>query len=260
VTDDTTLTSPDLPSHVPWQDAVITGIEALTPLVKAFRLAPKLWRPFKAGQHLDVRLTAPDGYQARRSYSITSAPADTGMYELAIERLADGEVSPYFHDIAEVGDTIEVRGPFGGHFTWEAADGGPVLALGGGSGIAPIMAMARHAAALPDAPPFTSISAARRFGDAIYRNELLALEQANPSLHLLFALSREAATRAQDYSRRIDREVVDAALATLPAPPRHVFVCGSHRFVEAATTVLLSAGIPARIIRTERFGGAAAPA
>ena len=107
---------PDL--HVPWQEAMIERIVLKTATVKSFFLRPQHWRPFTAGQHLDVRLTAPDGYQAQRSYSVASAPEAEGVYELVVERLDDGEVSPYFHDVAELGDVIEIRGPFGGHFVW----------------------------------------------------------------------------------------------------------------------------------------------
>ncbi|TIT29198.1 MAG: oxidoreductase, partial [Mesorhizobium sp.] len=130
----------------PWQTARIVRIEKRTPRVTSFFF--KLSRPFvhQAGQHVDVRLTAPDGYQARRSYSIASAPESRGTIELAIERLEDGEVSPFFHEVAAIGDEIELRGPLGGHFIWSASDGGPILLVGGGSGVVPLMAMVRHRA------------------------------------------------------------------------------------------------------------------
>ncbi len=118
--------------HLPWQDAVIEAIVPETATIKSFLLRPQRWRPFTAGQHLDIRLTAPDGYQAQRSYSVASAPETEGAYELVVERLDDGEVSPYFHDVAELGDAIEIRGPFGGHFAWRTSHGGPLL-LGGGA-------------------------------------------------------------------------------------------------------------------------------
>ena len=125
----------------------------LTPRVKGFVLRPAGGAPFVAGQHLDIRLTAPDGYQAQRSYSVTSAPEREGVYEVVVDLLPDGEVSPYFHEVAAVGDTIEIRGPFGGHFAWSAADGGPLLLVGGGSGVAPLMSMLRHRAArAPEVP------------------------------------------------------------------------------------------------------------
>ena len=120
--------------HVSWQEAVIERIVVQTVRVKSVFLRPRSWRSFRAGQHLDVRLTAPDGYQAQRSYSVASAPGLAGLYELVVERLEDGEVSPFFHDVAEVGDAVEIRGPFGGHFVWGPEDGGPLLLVGGGSG------------------------------------------------------------------------------------------------------------------------------
>ena len=122
--------------HVQWQEAVIERIERQTEGVKSFLLRPRTWRSFRAGQHLDVRLTAPDGYQAQRSYSVASAPGFEGLYELVVERLDDGEVSPFFHDVAEVGDAIEIRGPIGGHFAWGPEDGGPLLLVGGKAMIA----------------------------------------------------------------------------------------------------------------------------
>ena len=146
-----------VPSKAPepklrWQEAKIAAIMPDTPRVKSFLLAPSAPFPFRAGQHVDVRLTAPDGYQAERSYSIASAPEETAAIELAIERLDDGEVSPFFHDIAEVGDAIELRGPIGGHFVWDVVDGGPLLLLGGGSGVVPLMSMLRHRFARAGAP------------------------------------------------------------------------------------------------------------
>src|SRR6478752_1311587 len=138
-----------VPSKAPepklrWQEAKIAAIMPDTPRVKSFLLAPSAPFPFRAGQHVDVRLTAPDGYQAQRSYSIASAPGANGTIELAVERLDDGEVSPFFHEVAMAGDEIELRGPIGGHFVWTAEQGGPVLLIGGGSGVVPLMSMIRH--------------------------------------------------------------------------------------------------------------------
>src|SRR6476659_767094 len=137
-----------VPSKAPepklrWQEAKIAAIMPDTPRVKSFLLAPSAPFPFRAGQHVDVRLTAPDGYQAERSYSIGSAPEDDDI-ELVIERLATGEVSPFFHEAVAIGDAIEMRGPSGGHFVWDAGDGGPLLLVGGGSGIVPLMSILRH--------------------------------------------------------------------------------------------------------------------
>src|SRR5918998_2600190 len=151
--------------HVPWQEAVIERIEAQTGRVKSFFLRPRNWRLFRAGQHLDIRLTAPDGYQVQRSYSVASAPGLEGVYELVVERLGDGEVSPFLHDVAEVGDGIEIRGPFGGHFVWDPEDGGPLLLIGGGSGIAPLMSILRHHAVVDSDVRAVLLHAARAWDD-----------------------------------------------------------------------------------------------
>jgi ferredoxin-NADP reductase len=239
-----------------WQEATIEAIEQLTPRIKSFMLRPPEWKPFVAGQHLDIRLTAPDGYQAQRSYSVASAPESEGAYELAIEMLDDGEVSPFFHEVAQVGDTIEIRGPFGGYFNWTAADGGPVLLIGGGSGVVPLTAIARHRAALQSSAPMLLLYAARSMADAAFAGELQAIDAAEDGFQLIFAFSREAATRPKDISGRIDAAAIGRALEALGQTPHTTYVCGSNRFVEAVTTHLVAAGLPAAAIRTERFGGA----
>ena len=242
-----------------WQSARLTRIEPQTARVKSFFVAPSQPFEFRAGQHVDVRLTAPDGYQAERSYSIASAPEAGTPLELVIELLDDGEVSPYFHEIAEVGDEIEIRGPIGGHFVWSRSEGGPLLLVGGGSGVVPLMAMIRHYARGVTAEPrgleVLLLLGARTLDDVIFRRELLELEQAHVGFSLLLALSRERADRPQDYSRRLDREMLSEVLARLSEPPKHVFVCGSNPFVEAATQSLVGAGVPPDGIRTERYGG-----
>ncbi len=202
-----------------------------------------------------MRLTAPDGYQAERSYSIASAPGAGGAFELAIERLDDGEVSPFFHDVAAVGDTIELRGPIGGHFVWSAEDGGPVLLIGGGSGVVPLLSMVRHRAAERADAPMTLLYSARMWDELIYADELVGLAERRDGFDLAFALTREPARRAGDYSRRVDRAMLAERLALLPEPPARAYVCGSNPFVEAATTAAIAAGLPPAIIRTERYGG-----
>jgi ferredoxin-NADP reductase len=238
-----------------WQEAKIVEIVPRTPRIKSFLFAPSRPFAFRAGQHVDVRLTAPDGYSTERSYSIASAPEAGQNFELAIDRLDDGEVSPFFHDVAAVGDVIELRGPIGGYFVWSVEDGGPLLLLGGGSGLVPLMAMIRHRAARADATPTLLVVSARRSEELLYRDELLALDTKRDGFSLAIALTREPAFRAHDYSRRIDAKMVSECLTKLPAPPRQVFVCGSNPFVEAAAGAALDAGLPAEIIRTERYGG-----
>lgn len=243
------------PTHLPWQEAVIERVRRQTMSVTSFFLRPQNWRAFQAGQHLDVRLTAQDGYVAQRSYSVASEPGLEGLYELVVERLEGGEVSPFLHDIAEVGDTIEIRGPFGGHFAWNPEDGGPLLLIGGGSGIAPLISILRHRATVGAAIPTILVCAARTWEDVVYREELIARDAAEPHFTLLFSLSRDTARRSQDTGRRIDAPLLTAALSKLGASPRLTFVCGSDGFVEAVAGHLLDLDLIPETIRTERFGG-----
>jgi len=239
---------------VPWQNARILRIAPQTHRIKSFFFA--LPRPFShlAGQHVDLRLTAPDGYSAVRSYSIASAPGRAGEIELAVERLDDGEVSPFLHDIAEPGDEIELRGPLGGHFIWTLDDGGPLLLIGGGSGLVPLMAMIRYRHRMGSAVPVVLVLSARTWDEVLYRDELLELAQLENGFTLVLTLTRDATRRSGDYSRRIDAPMVKEALKHLPSPPKHVFICGSNPFVNAAADAALAAGLPPPAIRTERYG------
>ncbi|UCI07824.1 FAD-binding oxidoreductase [Mesorhizobium sp. B1-1-8] len=238
----------------PWQTATISRIEKRTPRVTSFWFQPS--RPFvhQAGQHVDVRLSAPDGYQARRSYSIASAPEAGAGIELAIERLDDGEVSPFFHDVAAVGDEIELRGPLGGHFIWSDSDGGPLLLVGGGSGVVPLMAMVRHRALRKSAAPIALVFSARVWDEVIFRDELIGLDDRRDGFDLVLTLTREQARRPADYSRRVDARMIVQAIERLPKAPVLAYVCGSNAFVSAAAQAMIDAGIPARLIRTERYG------
>lgn len=238
----------------PWQAATIARIEKRTPRVTSFFLSPSRPLAHRAGQHVDIRLTAPDGYQARRSYSIASAPEAGAAIELAIERLDDGEVSPFFHDVAAVGDEVELRGPLGGHFVWSGTDDGPILLVGGGSGVVPLMAMMRHRAARRSTVPAALIFSARIWNEVIFRDELIELNERKDGFDLILTLTREAARRPIDHSRRLDAEMATEAIARLPAPPKYAFVCGSNAFVSAAAQALIDAGVPAGLIRTERYG------
>jgi ferredoxin-NADP reductase len=240
--------------HVPWQEAVIESLVPQTGSVKSFLLRPQRWRPFMAGQHLDIRLTAPDGYQAQRSYSVASAPEMEGAYEVVVERLDNGEVSPYFHDVADRGDVIEIRGPFGGHFAWCASDGGPLLLIGGGSGVAPLMSILRHRSARGRDVRVILLYAARTWNDLIFRDELVARDE-EENLDVFFSLSRDTARRPQDAGHRIDVPLVRRTLERLGAEPKLTFVCGSNPFVEAVTSQLLDIHLRPETIRTERFGG-----
>jgi len=237
-----------------WQSASIVAIEPRTPTVKSFffRLAQPV--SFVPGQHMDVRLTAPDGYEAQRSYSIASAPEATEHIELAIERLQDGEVSPFFHETVSVGDRIELRGPIGGHFIWCVEDGGPVLLAGGGSGVVPLACMLRHRAARASAVPTVLVYSARTAADLIFGDELRALRARRDGFHFLPTLTRETNPPPGFRIGRIDTDLLSDALACLPAPPTIAFVCGANAFVETAADTLLRLGIPPATIRTERYG------
>lgn len=233
---------------------MIERIEARTPRVKSFFFRVPLGRPL-AGQHVDVRLTAEDGYQAERSYSIASAPGAPGL-ELAIECLADGEVSPYFHEVAQPGDSIEMRGPIGGHFVWRAEDGGPQLLVAGGSGMAPLMAILRHRAELVAPPPALLLYSARSWEEIIFRDELLGLEDTGTGLTVRFVTTRGPRQRPSDLDRRLDGPSIREVIARWQERARHVYVCGANRFVEAVTQALVTEGVAPGTIRVERFGGA----
>lgn len=238
-----------------WQPASVVAVEPRTPTVKSFFF--RLPRPvrFAPGQHMDVRLSAPDGYEAQRSYSIASAPEGPDFLELAIERLDDGEVSPFFHDTVVVGDEIELRGPIGGHFMWSVDDGGPLLLLGGGSGVVPLACMLRHRAAHSSTIPAALVYSARTAADLIFNEELRALSTRGDGFHFIPTLTRETTPPPGLRTGRIDAPLLTATLALLAAPPKIVFVCGANAFVETAANSLLGLGIPPAVIRTERYGG-----
>jgi ferredoxin-NADP reductase len=223
-----------------WQLATVTSIKRETPRVKSFRFDLPMWMPHLPGQHYDVRLTAPDGYRAQRSYSIASSPLDEGEIELTIDRLADGEVSPYFHDVVVEGDQVEVRGPFASYFVWRGED--PTLLVGGGSGVVPLMAMLRHRRrTMPDLG-MRLVYSVREAEDVIYADEL------GDDATLTF--TRRAPTGWTGRTGRIDAELIASAVPDSPT----TFICGSNGFVESASRLLLEAGCPRERIRTERFG------
>ncbi|GJD47567.1 Propane 2-monooxygenase, reductase component [Methylobacterium crusticola] len=230
-----------------WQEATIAAAAPETPRVRRLSLAVGWERPFRAGQHVDVRLTAPDGYQAQRSYSIASPPTRPGLIDLMVERLDDGEVSGFFADVAAVGDAIELRGPIG-TFAWEPGQGGPLLLVGGGSGVVPLLSMLRHRAEAAPEVPALLLYSARTPEAVIARDELVRRGATEPAFRLMLCLTRVAG------GRRIDTARIAEVLAHL-GRPAHTFVCGSNPFVGAAADLLVDAGVPPRTIRTERFGG-----
>lgn len=239
---------------VAWQEAVIERVEQRTPRVKSFFLRSTIAR-HEAGQHVDVRLTAADGYSAQRSYSIASVPGDSTI-ELVLERLADGEVSTFLHDTAVPGDTIELRGPIGGHFIWTGTTGGPLLLIAGGSGVAPLMSILR---ARRNAAPQTEtllVYSARTWDDLIFRDELLSMEGADPRVKLVVVTTRELPRRTRDLSARLDSAALRAILTAWGRSPAQVYVCGGTPFVELVTRALMVDGVPPGRVRTERYGGA----
>jgi ferredoxin-NADP reductase len=209
------------------------------------------WAGHRAGQHVDVRLTADDGYQAQRSYSIASGPEDSHLV-LTVERLDDGEVSPYLVDELGPGDPLELRGPIGGYFVWEQSLGGPLLLIGGGSGVVPLRAMLRHHRAVGSAVPFRLLYSARSLEDVIYRDELMRMA-GHDEVDIRFTLTREQPEGWHGYGRRIDQ----ALLGEVAWPPEErplVYICGPTGFVETAAEALVALGHDAGRIRTERFG------
>jgi ferredoxin-NADP reductase len=235
-----------------WRIGEVVETRPEAPHAKSIILEVPGWEGHKAGQHVDVRLTAEDGYQAQRSYSIASAPED-GRLALVVERLEDGEVSPYLTDELRVGDKLELRGPIGGWFTWEARDGGPLLLVAGGSGIAPLMAMIRHRAAARSEAPTRLLYSSRSREDTNYVEEFDRLAAEDAALEVIHTLTRSQPPGWTGYSRRIDREMLDA-VAPSPQERPLAFVCGPTPLVETVATVLVELGHDPARVKTERFG------
>lgn len=214
------------------------------------------WPGHRAGQHVDVRLTAEDGYQTERSYSIASPPEDARI-SLTIERLEDGEVSSYLVGELRVGDTIELRGPIGGHFVWDFPDGGPLALVGGGSGIVPLMAMLRHralaSADVRHALPTRLLYSSRAWSEVIYRDELARLAADDPTLRIVHTITREPPLGWTGFHRRIDRAMLEEFAGSAAEHPR-LFVCGPTPLVETVADTLVTIGFDPASVRTERFG------
>ncbi len=221
--------------------------------MKTFTLRLPEWRPFRPGQHFKVRLTASDGYQAQRSYSIASAPETVGLIDLTIELISEGEVSPYFHEVVEPGDEIEVRGPIGGPFTWTRDAGGPLLLIAGGSGIVPLISMVRHRVHSASEIQLLLLYSSRSFEDIIYREELDHVARMDARTTVIHTLTRSQPEGWKGYSRRTDKTILEGAVRRLDGPP-HAYVCGPTPFVESVANHLVALGVSAEAIRTERFG------
>ena len=236
-----------------WQISTVVKVRLETSSVKTFTLALPNWVPHRAGQHYDVRLTAPDGYQTQRSYSIASSPEQKGEIELTVERLEEGEVSTYLHDVLIMGDQVELRGPIGGYFVWEASMGGPLLLVAGGSGIVPLMAMIRHWRAAGSGAPVRLLYSSRTFEDIIYRQELDQLRQDHGGLKVFHTLTREQPASWEGYGRRIDMRMLGEVAMPLGKELK-AYICGPTALVEGVANGLVALGIPPDHVRTERFG------
>jgi ferredoxin-NADP reductase len=234
-----------------WQLARVIDLVAETPRVRSIVLEPAAWPGHRAGQHVDIRLTAEDGYQAERSYSIASAPEDEHVV-LTVERLDDGEVSPYLADELRPGDELELRGPVGGYFVWEESLGGPLLLVAGGSGIVPLHAILRHHRAIESTVPVRVLYSSRSRDEVIYYDELLRVA-ADDEVDVRFTLTREQPDDWDGYARRIDSALLEEVAWPREEAPL-IYVCGPTGFVETAASGFVGLGHEPHRIRTERFG------
>lgn len=243
------------PARLEWQVATVTAIRNETPQTRTLVLHIPSWPGHRAGQHVDVRLVAEDGYQAQRSYSIASAP-ENGDVELTVERIENAEVSPYLCDVLQVGDGLEVRGPIGGYFVWSVRQEGPLLLVAGGSGVVPLMSMLRHRAHAAPAErsrvPVRLLYSARAPGNIIYREELDAVA-ASPDVRVAVTLTRDVPADWTGYARRIDRAMLDE-FAWPATDGARAFVCGPTPLVESVASALVEIGYDPNRVRTERFG------
>jgi len=243
------------PARLEWRVAKVVDVRDETPRARTLVLDVPQWPGHRAGQHVDVRLIAEDGYQAQRSYSIASPPGDRTV-ALTVERLDDGEVSPYLVGELRRGDGLEIRGPIGGYFVWDVAVGGPLLLVAGGSGIVPLMAMLRrHAradASVRAEVPVRLLYSARTPDDVIYHTELARLADP-PLVEVVFTFTRNAPPAWTGYRRRIDRAILES-VSWPPSAAPHAYVCGSTGLVESVATLLVELGHAASRVRTERFG------
>jgi ferredoxin-NADP reductase len=243
---------------IAWRLATVVDVRTETLRTRTLVLDIPGWPGHRAGQHVDVRLTAEDGYQTQRSYSIASAPQDARV-ALTVDRLDDGEVSPYLTGVLSKGDRLELRGPIGGYFVWDVALGGPLLLVAGGSGIVPLMAMLRHRAVALDAAddrhnvPARLLYSSRRWDDVIYRGELARLAEDDATFEVALTFTREPPRGWTGFRRRIDRMML-AEVAWPPSERPQVFICGPTPLVEAAASALVELGHDPALVKTERFG------
>ena len=238
---------------ITWQLATVAALHDETPRVKTISLSVPGWTGHRPGQHVDIRLTAQDGYQAERSYSIASAPTDQPHIELTVERVKDGEVSPFLIDEVMLGDRFEVRGPIGGYFVWDAAAADPLLLIGGGSGVVPLMAMIRQRARASSGTPCTLLYSSRTPDDIIYATELEQLAARNDGLRVVYTYTRAQPPGWTGYARRLDEAMIGEVLGRTGRMVQ-AFVCGPTPLVEAAAEALVGQGLTPSQVKTERFG------
>jgi ferredoxin-NADP reductase len=235
-----------------WVTASVSAVTRETDHVRTISLSVPDWAGHRAGQHLDVRLTAEDGYRAERSYSIASAPGEP--LAITVERLDDGEVSPYLTEELQTGDEFEIRGPIGGYFVWDSGTA-PLLLLGGGSGVVPLRAILRHRSQIGSSVPVRLLYSVRSLPEVIYADELAKPE---PGVAVTYTLTRQQPPDWAGYARRVDQAMIDE-VAWPPAQRPLAFVCGPTSFVEAVASALVAFGYPAQQVKTERFGATGTP-
>jgi ferredoxin-NADP reductase len=240
-----------------WLRARVSAVRDETPDIRTLTVDVPGWLGHRPGQHVDVRLTAADGYQAQRSYSIASAP-EAGRLVLTVERLDDGELSSWLAGEAREDDTFELRGPIGGYFVWDVTIGGPVQLLAGGSGVAPLLSMIRHRVAAGGGQPMRLLYSARSLNDVVAHDELVDLAARDSDFELVCTLTREQPPGWSGYARRFDRALLAEALWG-PETQARTYVCGPTRFVESVANTLVDLGYRADSIKTERFGPTGMP-
>jgi ferredoxin-NADP reductase len=236
-----------------WQIATVLKTQQETSWVRTITLALQQWTPHNPGQHYDIRLTIPEGYGVQRSYSVASSPDLRGEIELTVGRLESGGMSTYLHDVLQVGDTLELRGPLGGRFIWETSQPGPLLLVAGGSGIVPLMSMLRHRCTTGSIVQTRLLYSSRTYEDIIYREELEYLNKSQAGLEIIHTLTRRQPAGWNGLSRRIDLSMLKEITASLDEVP-NTFICGPTELVEMVSSDLKILGIPAERIRTEKFG------
>jgi len=240
-------------SPIAWRVATVGAIHEETPSVRTLTLGLPDWPGHRPGQHVDLRLTAEDGYSVERSYSIASEPERAGEVDITVERIPDGEVSPFLHEVVVAGDRLEVRGPIGGYFVWDVPLGGPLFLVAGGSGVVPLMAMIRHRARAGSTVPTRLLFSSRNEEDILYRAELDRLAAAGDGFEVIHTLTRSRPAGWTGYDRRIDDRMLAEVLGPLGAHAR-CYICGPSALVEVAANALVRLGLPADRVRTERFG------